>query len=194
MSSTTLKIVVGFDFTDLAQNALETAAAFSGRFAGTELHVLTALEPTLMTRRVINKIDYDNAVAVQERLSKHLKKLPERAEMLEGTVFAHARIGEPAEEILVLAGELRADLIAVATHGHSGIPRLILGSVAETVTRGAHCPVLCVRPKDYDQLPKTLVPTPEPAGGPTVRRHLEPHVYRYEQKIAPMRPAAWPLY
>src|SRR5262249_20803556 len=36
------------------------------------------------------------------------------------------------------------DLIVVGTHGHTGVSRLILGSVAERVVRGARCPVLVV--------------------------------------------------
>ncbi len=38
------------------------------------------------------------------------------------------------------------DLVAVATHGRGGIPRIVLGSVADKVVRGGHAPVLVVRP------------------------------------------------
>ncbi len=40
------------------------------------------------------------------------------------------------------------DLLAIATHGRGGIPRMVLGSVADKVVRGSHTPVLIVRPPD----------------------------------------------
>ena len=55
------------------------------------------------------------------------------------------RFGRPADEILAFAGELGADLIAMSTHGRSGISRWVFGSVVDRVLRGATCPVLLVR-------------------------------------------------
>ena len=40
------------------------------------------------------------------------------------------------------------DLIVLGTHGRTGISHMLLGSVAEKVVRGAHCPVLIVRAPD----------------------------------------------
>lgn len=54
------------------------------------------------------------------------------------------RIGNPAEEIIAEAAEWRADLVVVGTHGRSGLPRLLLGSVAEAVLRDAPCNTLVV--------------------------------------------------
>jgi nucleotide-binding universal stress UspA family protein len=53
-----------------------------------------------------------------------------------------------AEGILELARRRAADLIVVATHGRSGIPRMVLGSVADKVIRAADLPVLVVRPRE----------------------------------------------
>jgi universal stress protein A len=54
--------------------------------------------------------------------------------------------GNPFEAILDTAETTRADLIVLATHGRTGIKRLIIGSVAEKVVRHAPCPVLIVKP------------------------------------------------
>lgn len=51
----------------------------------------------------------------------------------------------PAPAILELAEEVDADLIVLGTHGRGGLPRLILGSVADKVIRGTHRPVLVHR-------------------------------------------------
>lgn len=65
------------------------------------------------------------------------------------------RAGGPAETVLGLAAELRADILAVATHGKTGAQRLVLGSVAETLLRSTPVPVLAVRPFwTYDLQPE----------------------------------------
>jgi nucleotide-binding universal stress UspA family protein len=53
--------------------------------------------------------------------------------------------GNPAAAIVRAADDLKADLVVVATRGRTGIMRLALGSIAETVVRRAHCSVLAVR-------------------------------------------------
>jgi universal stress protein A len=54
-------------------------------------------------------------------------------------------MGSPTDEILKLADRERIDLIVIGSHGRTGISRLITGSVAEGVMRGANCPVLVVK-------------------------------------------------
>lgn len=47
--------------------------------------------------------------------------------------------------VVETAGRVKADLIAMGTHGRGGLSRLVLGSVAEYVVRHASCPVVTVR-------------------------------------------------
>ena len=56
--------------------------------------------------------------------------------------------GNPAEAIVRTAAELEVDLIVMATHGRTGLPHVLLGSVAEKVVRHAPCPVLTVRQRE----------------------------------------------
>ena len=56
-------------------------------------------------------------------------------------------VGEPADEIRHAAGARHADLIVMGTHGRGGLSRLVMGSVAENVSRYADCPVLTLRTK-----------------------------------------------
>ena len=51
----------------------------------------------------------------------------------------------PAEAITRAAHAAKADLIVMGTHGRTGVRRMVLGSVAEQVARGAECPVLTVK-------------------------------------------------
>ena len=55
------------------------------------------------------------------------------------------KAGDPRDAINEAAKELGADLIVMATHGRSGIARVLLGSVTESVVRTAPCPVLTVK-------------------------------------------------
>jgi nucleotide-binding universal stress UspA family protein len=61
------------------------------------------------------------------------------------TVEARVRRGVPAAEILAAARETEADLIAMTTHGRSGLGRLLFGSVAEEVLRHSDIPVFLMR-------------------------------------------------
>lgn len=58
---------------------------------------------------------------------------------------ARVRVGDPAAEIVAAIREAAADLVAMTTHGRSGLGRLLFGSVAEAVLRAAPVPVLMMR-------------------------------------------------
>lgn len=60
-------------------------------------------------------------------------------------VRTQVRRGLPAEEIVLAAREIGADLIAMTTHGRSGFGRLLFGSVAEAVLRESRLPVFLMR-------------------------------------------------
>lgn len=54
-------------------------------------------------------------------------------------------MGKPVTEIVNVAKEQEMDMIVMGTHGRTGIPHIIVGSVAENLVRKAPCPVLTVR-------------------------------------------------
>jgi nucleotide-binding universal stress UspA family protein len=54
--------------------------------------------------------------------------------------------GPPAQAIVEAAQYRKADLIVMSSHGRSGLGRLVLGSVAETVLRRSETPILLIRP------------------------------------------------
>ena len=57
--------------------------------------------------------------------------------------------GQAATAIVHQAEHVRADMIAIGTHGRSGLPHVLLGSVAEKVVRAASCPVLTIKPDAF---------------------------------------------
>ena len=80
----------------------------------------------------------------QEVLDEQVKKIEEAG----GTVaIAHLKMNERRDEAIVhLAEDIDADLIVIGSRGFGGLRRALLGNVADSVVRHAHCPVLVVRP------------------------------------------------
>lgn len=60
-----------------------------------------------------------------------------------------AEEGPAATAIVRKAKEAQTDMIVIGTHGRSGLPHMLLGSVAEKVVRTAPCPVLAIRPEAF---------------------------------------------
>ncbi len=103
---------------------------------------------------VISIPDAESGIANIEMIRKNFK---EQGDKLLGSLTASAREkgvkvetrmaeGDVHEEIIRAAEEKKVDLIIMGTHGRRGLNRLLLGSVAESVTRRANCPVLLIRP------------------------------------------------
>ena len=57
------------------------------------------------------------------------------------------RTGSPGEEIIKVEGEMRPDMVAMSTHGHSGFGRWDHGSIADKVIHAGNTPLLLVRPR-----------------------------------------------
>jgi nucleotide-binding universal stress UspA family protein len=71
-----------------------------------------------------------NAALAQQGLTSHGQLMTE---------------GDPADEILKFADEIGADLMAMGSHGRTGVRRFLMGSVSRQVLDHATCPVLIVR-------------------------------------------------
>ncbi|OGL07026.1 MAG: hypothetical protein A3I03_04785 [Candidatus Rokubacteria bacterium RIFCSPLOWO2_02_FULL_68_19] len=138
------KILVPLDREAGAEVALPVAADLA-KSDGTVIRLMyVAPTPSAIVAegRVIAYADQES-----DRL-QHLGMvyLREAAHQLAGLPVEYAvRFGEPAEEILEEAREFGADLVVMATHGRSGVARLMLGSVAEAVLRRSEVPVVLVR-------------------------------------------------
>jgi nucleotide-binding universal stress UspA family protein len=78
-------------------------------------------------------------------------RLPADGEALAGvSVITHEASGDPAHTIVELAADLLVDHVVVGTHGRRGLERLVLGSVAEDVSRRCGCSVLVVRQQQHE--------------------------------------------
>jgi nucleotide-binding universal stress UspA family protein len=133
-------VLVATDFGEPAQHALERAIALAKQADGkvTLLHVFHIARPAydVLVELPIAELAGKGRSALQTALA-HAKQRYPRCE----SVF---ETGEPARRIVETAVQLGADLIVVGTHGRRGLPRMLLGSVAEKVVRTSPVPVLIV--------------------------------------------------
>jgi len=81
----------------------------------------------------------------REKSEAYLAGAVERMEAKKARVRSEIRVGDPAEEIIKLAEETGTCLVAMSTHGHSGIERWAFGSVTDKVVHAGKSPVLVVR-------------------------------------------------
>jgi nucleotide-binding universal stress UspA family protein len=79
----------------------------------------------------------------EKRLYAEAAMLAKQTELQVESVLSR---GRAAEQIVAVAVERKADLIAISTHGYTGLSHLIFGSIAEKVVRISPIPVLSVKP------------------------------------------------
>jgi nucleotide-binding universal stress UspA family protein len=133
-------ILVGYDETEPAKRALDRSAELAQAF-GSKL-IVTSVAPVMVSiGRSAGAIDPTDTPA------QHAAELEHARGHLEGKgldVEVQAAIGEPAETIVQLAEERKADLIVVGTRELNVLERLLGQSVSAGVSHRAHCDVLIV--------------------------------------------------
>ena len=131
------------DFSEPAQEALPYAIRLAQDSGACLiiLHVVETLGPENVTYGEATSLP--QPAAYRDRLRQDLRQIPipdpqPRVEYL-------LREEDPVTAILRTAAERDCDLIVIGSHGRHGLRRLLEGSVAEQVVRGAACPVLVVK-------------------------------------------------
>jgi nucleotide-binding universal stress UspA family protein len=142
------RIVVGTDGSDTAAEAVHQAVDLA-KLAGAQLNVVSAYEP-LPKRRVEGEkldapADVQYEIGPREDVNLILDAAAAAARNEGIDVQTHPVQGEPAEAILNVAEETRADLIVVGNKGMTGARRFLLGSVPNNVSHHAPCSVIIVR-------------------------------------------------
>ena len=138
-------ILVPLDGSKLAENILteveELAVLLHARLNliyVSKAHVLPGVDPTDAQVRVVNKAKQYLESLKKQLVTKHID------------IQTHTPYGNPAEKILEVSRRHDIDLIAMSTHGRSGIGRWLLGSIAEKVVRHSDVPILLLRSHKKD--------------------------------------------
>jgi nucleotide-binding universal stress UspA family protein len=139
------RILVPTDFSPAAELALRHAASLA-RVFGAELELLSSVFVSIFWGAdTAVPVPADYYRAVRERAAADLE---DRARALRANGLAvdcSVSSEHAASAACAIAASGRADLIALGTHGRTGLPHALLGSVAERVARLAVCPVLTLR-------------------------------------------------
>jgi nucleotide-binding universal stress UspA family protein len=140
------KILVPIDFSDYSKSSLRYAVNFIKHFHARVILVYV-VEPVIyppdfsMGQIAIPSVGVDMDKRAQEELEKLAKdEIPSDTD-----VKLIIKTGKPFVEIIETAVEEDADMIIIATHGHTGVEHILFGSTAEKVVRKAPCPVLTLR-------------------------------------------------
>jgi nucleotide-binding universal stress UspA family protein len=145
-------ILAAIDYSECSTPVVEQAVAIARRCQPSELHFLH-----------VNHSRNEDADGQEGRRFELLEwlgaRLPQEEDALDGvSVIAHEAIGEPWRVIVQTASDLASDLVVMGTHGRVGLQRIMLGSVAEAVSRNCGCSVHVVRQKVHPNLLGALEP------------------------------------
>ena len=140
------KILVPLDGSPLSEAVLAHAQALAisegaeivllqvPMIPNTELH---SRNPALITN-IIKEIEQEAEMYVDTKVSKLISKGAKASGM--------TRDGSVPDTILAVAEEIHADVIAMSTHGRTGVSRWLMGSVADKIVHHAHIPVMLIHP------------------------------------------------
>jgi nucleotide-binding universal stress UspA family protein len=163
------RILVPLDGSELAENVLPYVQALAEKFGS----AVTLLRATLPPEELVpptgmglpmgdaatfgslltpSSIDDFQALldAEKEETKSYLEGVATRLKEAGVNVSAEQAEGAANDVIIRRAASLPASLVAMTTHGRSGLARVVVGSVADEVVRKAVCPVLLVRVSDKE--------------------------------------------
>jgi len=137
-------VLAAIDDSAIADDVVATASRIATTRGG-ELHLAHVIDPsTEADTALLSDTRQAQTTGWKEGLKKHaLAQQPGVA----APIATHVVWGETIPEIKKLAASTGADVLVVATHGRTGVKRVLLGSVAEALVRTAPCSVVVVREK-----------------------------------------------
>jgi nucleotide-binding universal stress UspA family protein len=144
------RILCPVDFSDCSRRALDYAIAIGRRF-GAAIEVLHVTPEVLVTGRAELQMQLDRL-----RSDAHAEVVAQTKRLIDSIVAPGLRVearverGNPATQIVALAGHAESTLVVMGTHGRTGIQRFMLGSVVDKVLRLVQCPMLTVPPLAID--------------------------------------------
>ena len=163
-------ILIPIDFSDSSVRALRHAITMV-KGSGGSLNIVYVVSADYGLLGIGREEGRDLDRKLQHQAAHRLRVLADSNVPQTVDTTLEVRIGRPAEEIAAAATESKCDLIVMSTHGHSGLDRLLIGSVADRVMRLAPCPVFLVRP-----------------GKPLARRKsVRPSVLRFKHAVKRVR-------
>src|SRR5208337_813831 len=134
------RILVPLDGSACAEMILPTVEKFAADYKSS-----IALVQAVFVRSFPGKNLTEAEMEAVKQGEDYLKKMAEQLKAKGYKVDTHVRYGDPAEEILEHASQKDIDMVAMTTHGRSGVKRFLLGSVVSKILRHSPKPIFLVR-------------------------------------------------
>ena len=151
------KILVPVDFSDCSTTGLDYAKALAREFKAKLILFHSIALQYYVATDVYARYDFPLLrEQVDKATQQQMRDLVQEGNWNGIEVETSLQIGHAGQQICAEASDRKADLIAISTHGRTGLEHILLGSTAEYVVRHASCPVLIV-PSRERALPKSAV-------------------------------------
>jgi len=141
------RVLVTTDGSDAADAAVDHAIAVAGAYDAT-LHALSVVDIEALAAGPTAAPPTDLLETLGEQSREATDAIADRAEEAGVETVTEVREGFPGPGILEYADEEGIDLIAMGTHGRTGVNRILLGSTTERTIRRSPVPVMSVHPAD----------------------------------------------
>jgi nucleotide-binding universal stress UspA family protein len=142
------RIVVGTDGSETAAQAVSQAIELA-KLTGASISIVSAYQPAsgrrVQAEQAGAPVDVQYEIGPREDVNLVLDAAAAEAKGQGVEVQTHPVEGDPADAILNVAEETKADLIVVGNKGMTGARRYLLGSVPNNVSHHAPCSVIIVR-------------------------------------------------
>jgi len=147
------RILVPIDGSATAQRGLQEALGLA-KACDASLVLLHVVEAYPMMMEMATASTWEQVTSDLREYGQRVLEQAHQAAQAAG-IASEARLEDAAasrvcDVVVDQARERRCDLIVMGTHGRSGLAHVLLGSVAERVLQHAPCPVLTVRPHDFE--------------------------------------------
>lgn len=141
------RILIPLDGSETGESALHDAEALAIKTGASMVLLHVIPEPHAVEAKLLGPEFAHFVKGMHEAGEKYLTKVNHR--LTENGIEVTTKIvsGDPAEEIIRVAAHEKVDLIAMSTHGRSGIARFVMGSVADKILHASKLPMWLVRPR-----------------------------------------------
>ena len=145
------------DFSEYSEYAMRYATAFAKISDGT-IHCVHVVDMGFATGAGVDGVYVSGAdlqrslKSIQAHAEEQLEHFVRKEHFLGAEVTPHLCTGHAAEEIAKMAEEIGADLIVTATHGRSGLERMMFGGTCDKLLRLSKVPVLAIKHPEHEAL------------------------------------------
>jgi len=194
-----MKVLLAVDGSDPAYDAVRATDCLVPAHPLTLLYVLNL--PRMVYPALGPNFDKDLSMTIEQAMKEEGERLLDRAASLlsphHGTAATRMEEGAPAEMILTVAEDIKADLIVIGARGISQIKELVFGSVSHRVMTHTKCPVLVIK-SPTRHLKHILIPIADQEDGKPIVEFLSKKPFREFPEVTvihvvPFSEPVWPV-